>query len=188
MPTEALTLENQPSEAPAEPSFSLRQFFLDKLDREAVLVRKAIERLPEGHNDFKPHDRSMSLGYLASLVAGILGWVTLMVERDELDIDDSASEGFRTRAVSTKAELLSIIDTGLANARRSLTATNDQHLSTPWAFKMNGRIVQQQPRHIMISDAVFSHLAHHRGQLTIYLRLTEAKVPALYGPSADELY
>ena len=186
--SEALTLENQTSESLASPSFSLRQFFLDKLDREAVLVRKAIERLPEGHNDFKPHHRSMSLGYLASMVAGILGWITFMIERDELDIDDPANEGFRTRAVSTKAELLSIVDTGLANARRSLAATNDQHLFAPWAFKMNGRIVQQQPRHIMISDAVFSHLAHHRGQLTIYLRLTESKVPALYGPSADELY
>lgn len=188
MPLEALTLEKQSDVSPTTGSMSLRQFFLDKLDREAVLVRKAIERVPEGLDDFKPHERSMSLGYLAALVAGILGWITLMVERDELSLDDSASEGFRTKAVSTKAELLSIVDTGLASARKSLAATNDQHLLTPWAFKMNGRVVQQQPRHIMIADAVFSHLAHHRGQLTIYLRLTESKVPALYGPSADELF
>jgi uncharacterized damage-inducible protein DinB len=193
MPLETLSLENQPLqnqplESPFTESISLRQFFLDKLDREAVLVRKALDRIPEGLNDFKPHERSMELGYLAALVAGILGWVTLMVERDELNLDDPASEGFRTKALSTKAELFSALETGLFSARQSLAATTDQHLLTPWAFKMNGRVVQQQPRHIMIADAVFSHLAHHRGQLTIYLRLTESKVPALYGPSADEFF
>ena len=103
-------------------------------------------------------------------------------------VDDPASEGFRTKALSTKAELLSTLESGLASARLSLAATTDQHLLTPWAFKMNGRVVQPQPRYIMIADAVFSHLDHHRGQLTIYLRLTESKVPALYGPSADEFF
>jgi uncharacterized damage-inducible protein DinB len=188
MPLDTLTLENQTSDAPSTESMSLKQFFLDKLDREAVLVRKALDRIPEGHNDFKPHDRSMSLGYLAALVSGILGWIPLMIERDELNLDDPASEGFRTRAVATRAELLSTLDAGLGAARKSLAATTDQHLLTPWAFKMNGRVVQQQPRHIMIADAVFSHLAHHRGQLTVYLRLTESTVPALYGPSADEFF
>jgi uncharacterized damage-inducible protein DinB len=193
MPLETLSLENQPREnqpleSPSTESISLRQFFLDKLDREAVLVRKALDRIPEGLNDFKPHERSMELGYLAALVAGILGWVTLMVERDELNLDDPASEGFRTKALSTKAELFSTLEAGLFSARQSLEATTDLHLLTQWAFKMNGRVVQQQPRYIMIADAVFSHLAHHRGQLTIYLRLTESKVPALYGPSADEFF
>ncbi|MGD0892854.1 MAG: hypothetical protein ABR923_15100 [Terracidiphilus sp.] len=193
MPLETLTLENQPTKnhlpgSPFTESVSLRRFFLDKLDREAVLIRKALDRVPEGLNGFKPHERSMELGYLAALVAGIPGWVTLMVERDELNLDDPTSEGFRTKALSTKAELFSTLEAGLFSARHSLAATTDQHLLTPWAFKMNGRIVQQQPRYIMIADAVFSHLAHHRGQLTIYLRLTESKVPALYGPSADELF
>jgi uncharacterized damage-inducible protein DinB len=109
-----------------------------------------------------------------------------MIERDELNLDDSASEGFRTKTLTTKAELLPTLDAGLAKARQALNSTTDEHLLTPWSFKMNGRVVQQQPRHIMISDAVFSHLAHHRGQLTVYLRLCDSTVPALYGPSADE--
>ncbi|MGA2219005.1 MAG: DinB family protein [Terracidiphilus sp.] len=183
MPLEALTVDS-----PATESLSLRQFFLDKLDREAVLIRKALDRLPEGLNDFKPHQRSMSLGYLAALIAGILGWISLMIDRDELNLDDPASEGFRTKSLTTRTQLLTTLESGIASARRSLAATTDQHLLTLWAFKMNGRIVQQQPRHIMIADAVFSHLAHHRGQLTVYLRLTESKVPALYGPSAGELF
>lgn len=165
---------------------TLKEFFLAQLDREAALTRKAIARVPEGQNDFKPHERSMTLGYLAAMVAGMLGWIALMIDRDELDMDDRANEMLRTRPLSTSAELNSILDKAVGEARRALESTNDAHLLTPWAFKMGGQVIQQQPRYIMITDAVFSHLAHHRGQLTVYLRLNEAKVPALYGPSADE--
>ena len=180
-----------PVESPAIPAsaaetISLKQFFLDKLDRETLLVQKTLERVPEGRNDFKPHERSMSLGYLASLVAGILGWIPLMIDRNEFDLDSPAGEGFRTREMASRDDLLAHLDSSVTAARASLTATNDPHLLTPWAFKMGGRIVQQQPRTVMIADAVFSHLAHHRGQLTVYLRLADSTVPALYGPSADE--
>lgn len=167
-------------------TITLKQFFLDKLDREAVLVRKTLERVPEGRHDFKPHERSMALGYLASLVSGILGWIPLMIDRDELNLDDPANGGLRAQSQATVAEMLAKLDEGLEAARKSLTATTEQHLLKPWAFKMGGKTVQQQPRHIMIADAVFSHLAHHRGQLTVYLRLADSTVPALYGPSADE--
>jgi uncharacterized damage-inducible protein DinB len=178
-----------PAQAPASlhtDKLSLAQLFLDKLDREAILIRKTLERVPEGRNDFKPHERSMELGKLASLVAGMPGWIPMMIERDELNLDDPANEGFRTKPLANRAEMLAALDKGLAAARQSLAATTNEHLLTPWAFRMNGRIIQEQPRHIMISDAVFSHLAHHRGQLTVYLRLAESSVPALYGPSADE--
>jgi uncharacterized damage-inducible protein DinB len=163
----------------------LKEFFLAQLEREAVLTRKAIERVPEGRNDFKPHERSMPLGYLAGLVAGMLGWIAFMIERDELILDDPSSEGFRTRPLETRADLHRALDLALANARRALESTSDEHLLTPWAFKVGGHAIQQ-PRFQMIEEAVFSHLAHHRGQLTVYLRLSESTVPALYGPSADE--
>jgi uncharacterized damage-inducible protein DinB len=90
--------------------------------------------------------------------------------------------------VASTAELHAALEAQLAEASRALSSTTDEHLLTLWAFKMNGQIVQQQPRHIMISDAIFSHLAHHRGQLTVYLRLNQTAVPALYGPSADERF
>ena len=109
-----------------------------------------------------------------------------MIDRDELDLNDPANESFRTRPIALRADLLASLDKGVADARRALESTSDEHLLTPWAFKMGGYVVEQRPRYLMISDAVFSHLAHHRGQLTVYLRLHEAKVPALYGPSADE--
>jgi len=166
----------------------LKSYLLAQLDREAAQTRKTIERMPEGQNDFKPHERSMAFGYLASLVGSMLGWIALMIDRDELNLDDPSSEGFRTKAVETRAELLAQHDAAVVNARRALESTSDEHLQTPWAFKMNGQTIQQLPRYQMIADAVFSHLAHHRGQLTVYLRLNEARVPALYGPSADERF
>jgi uncharacterized damage-inducible protein DinB len=164
----------------------LKDYFLAQLEREAASTRKAIERVPEGHNSFKPHERSMEFGYLAALVAGMLGWIAFMIDRDELILDGADSEGFRTHPLDTKAELLASLDNAVANATRALQSTTDEHLATPWAFKIGARTVSEQPRSIMIADAVFSHLAHHRGQLTVYLRLLESKVPAIYGPSADE--
>jgi uncharacterized damage-inducible protein DinB len=164
----------------------LKDYFLAQLDREAASTRKAIERIPEGHSDFKPHPRSMEFGYLASVVASMIGWVALIIDRDELNLDGPEGAEFRTKPLATKSDLLASLDNAIANARRSLQSTTDDHLAKPWAFKMGGNPVSQNPRSIMIADAVFSHLAHHRGQLTVYLRLLEAKVPALFGPSADE--
>ena len=166
----------------------LKDYFLAQLDREAASTRKTIERVPDGHNDFKPHPRSMEFGYLASLVASMLGWIALIIDRDELNLDAPEGAEFRTKPLAGKAELLASLDTAVANARRAIQSTTDEHLANPWAFKMGGNPVSQNPRSIMIADAVFSHLAHHRGQLTVYLRLLEAKVPALFGPSADERF
>ena|ERR1700756_2906494 len=165
---------------------TLKDYFLAQLEREAASTRKAIDRFPEGHNNFKPHERSMEFGYLAALVASMPGWIAFMIDRDELNLDGADSEGFRTKAVATKGELLSSLDSAVANSKRALESTTDEHLTKPWAFKVGGKAAMEQPRSIMISDAVFSHLAHHRGQMTVYLRLLESKVPALYGPSADE--
>ena len=164
----------------------LKDYFLAQLDREAASTRKAIDRFPEGHSDFKPHPRSMEFGYLASVVASMIGWIALIVDRDELNLDSPEGTEFRTRPLSSKADLLASLDTATANARRALESTTDEHLAMPWAFKMGGNPISQNPRSIMIADAVFSHLAHHRGQFTVYLRLLDSKVPALFGPSADE--
>lgn len=164
----------------------LKSYLLAQLDREIALTRKALERVPEGHNDFKPHERSMPLGYLAALIAGMPGWIPLMVEQDEYDIQGPESQKFRPIAVSTRAELVARLDRAGAVARQALESTNEEQLLAPWSLKVKGNIVEQGPRHEMISGSVFSHLAHHRGQLTVYLRLNEAPVPALYGPSADE--
>ena len=166
----------------------LKNYLIDQLEREAASTRKAVARVPDGCNDFKPHEKSMPMGYLASLVASMLGWITLMIERDELNLDEASNNGFRPKVPEKSEQLAAMVDNAVAGARRSLEATTNEHLLTPWAFKMGGRTVSEEPRYIMIANAVFSHLAHHRGQLTVYLRLNDAKVPAIYGPSADEMF
>src|SRR5665213_2421426 len=159
----------------------LKEFFLAQLDREAASSRKAIERTPEGRNDWKPHEKSMPLGLLAALVATMPSWIAMMIDTDELNLDDPSNEKFRTKPVASKAELLKLLDEGVAKSRKSLQAATEEHLLKPWSFRMGGRTISEAPRHVMITDSVFSHLAHHRGQLTVYLRLNEASVPAIYG-------
>ena len=164
----------------------LKRFFLEQLEREAASSRKAVERTPEGQNGWKPHAKSMELGYLAALVATMPGWLWLMIERDELDLDSTEGGNFRTKAVETRAELLRLLEEGLEKSRKALANTTEEHLMKPWRLKMGNQVVGEGPRYTMIADGALSHMAHHRGQLTVYLRLNEVKVPAIYGPSADE--
>lgn len=164
----------------------LRDFFLAELEREAVSSRLALQRVPEGHNDWKPHPKSMPLGYLASLVATMPSWIVSMVKDDEFDMKGPAAAQFKPLEWRKREELVAALDAAVAQARDALRSTNDEHLLKPWRFLVGEHVVSESPRQLMIADSVFSHLAHHRGQLTVYLRLNESSVPALYGPSADE--
>jgi len=164
----------------------LTEFFLAQLEREAASSRLALARVPEGHNGWKPHDKSMPLGYLASLVATMPSWIISMVKQDAFDLRSPEAAKYTPAEWKTRAELLAAHDTAVAGARQALENTNDQHLLTPWKLLAGGHTMSENPRYIMIAESVFSHLAHHRGQLTVYLRLNEAPVPAIYGPSADE--
>jgi uncharacterized damage-inducible protein DinB len=166
----------------------LKQLFLEQLEREAASSRKVIERVPEGQNGWKPHERSMEMGYLAALVATMPGWPALMIDRDELNLADPANEIMRVKAVETRAELLSLLDEALAKSRKSLEGTTEEHLLKPWRLRINEKVASEGPRYMMIAESALTHMAHHRGQLTVYLRLNDAKVPAVYGPSADERF
>jgi uncharacterized damage-inducible protein DinB len=166
-------------------TMKMTELFLADLEREASSTRRTLERVPEGRNDWKPHEKSMPLGYLAALVASMPAWIDMMVNQDQFDMTQSESE-FKPKTFRTNAELLAALDEAVIRARSALQNTTDEHLLTPWKFVVGGHVASANPRHVMIRDAVFSHLAHHRGQLTVYLRLNEAAVPAIYGPSADE--
>ncbi|MGA8274296.1 MAG: DinB family protein [Candidatus Sulfotelmatobacter sp.] len=160
--------------------------FRSELEREAAGTRHVLGRVPEGCNDWKPHEKSMPLGYLATLVATMPSWVAMMVEQDELDMNPPGGSRYKPEDLRTGRELLDAFDRHVAKACEALAKTTDDHLLTPWRLLVAGHVVNEQPRHVMLRDAVFNHLAHHRGQLTVYLRLNGAPVPALYGPSADE--
>jgi len=169
-----------------EANMKLTELLLSQLEREAALTRLALERVPEDHNDWKPHDKSMPLGYLASLVATMLSWIEMMVTLDEFDLKSPAAAKFKPLEWKKRTELITALNSGTEEARKVLRSTTDEHLLKSWKLRIGEHVASESPRHIMIADSVFSHLAHHRGQLTVYLRLNEASVPALYGPSADE--
>jgi uncharacterized damage-inducible protein DinB len=164
----------------------LTELFLAELEREAKPTRRVLENVPDHHEAWKPHPKSMPLGYLSTLVATMPAWVVMTVNRDELDISAPESAPFRPAIVGTARELVETLDASVAKAREALLGTTDEHLMKNWKFIVKGHVVSDLPRHIVLRDTVFNHLAHHRGQLSVYLRLNDAKVPSIYGPTADE--
>ena len=164
----------------------LTELFIADIDREAPLTRRALEVVPEGRPDWKPHQKSMPLGYLASLIAMMPSWLTMEVEQEEFDLKPpSGGPSKFGQKLTTRAELVKAMDEGFAGARKALQQTTDEHLMKPWRLKFAGKVVIEAPRHVMLRDSLM-HLAHHRGQLTVYLRLNDVAVPAIYGPSADD--
>jgi uncharacterized damage-inducible protein DinB len=168
-----------------EASVKLTELLLDELENEARLSRRALERVPEGQHGWKPHEKSMIFGYLADMVASVPAWVAMIVTRDELDVNPPAGSQMKREPLNTSSEYLGALDKSMAGARDALQNTTDEHLMTPWRLLAAGKIVSESSRFRMIRDTI-NHWVHHRGQMTVYLRLMGAKVPALYGPSADD--
>jgi uncharacterized damage-inducible protein DinB len=163
---------------------NLTELFLAELEREAARTRPVLERVPHGRDEWAPHPKSMPLGRLAGLVASMPSWVSMIIDQEELDLTPPPGQG-QYQQPST-AQLASALDGHVAKARLALTRTTDDFLfTTNWRLLAGGRVVMDLPRHIVLRDT-FNHLAHHRGQLTVYLRLTDSPVPAIYGPSADD--
>lgn len=159
----------------------LTEAFIAQLERETTNTRRALESVPEGKDGWKPHPKSMPLGYLSVLIATMPSWIASMVDLDFLDL----AEGSAPKPPSNNQELVELFDRSMADGRRALSRTTEEHLMKPWQLRVAGKVVDEKPRHAMIADTI-SHLAHHRGQLTVYLRLNDIAVPSIYGPTADE--
>jgi uncharacterized damage-inducible protein DinB len=164
---------------------TMTEWLLAELESEAAKTRRVLAEVPEGKRDWTPHDRSMPFGYLTDLVANILSWVGLAITLDELDIAPKSGPSYRPAAAQTAADAIAALDKAVAQAREALQKTTDAHLATPWRLLAGGTVALEQPRSEVIRDT-FLHSAHHRGQMTVYLRLLGAKVPSTYGPSADD--
>jgi uncharacterized damage-inducible protein DinB len=163
----------------------MTEWFLSELEEEAAKSRRVLEQVPSGKRDWKPHERSMEFGYLSELVANIPSWVGLAITQDELDVAPKDGSQYQPAPLNTSAELVAALDKAVAQAREALQKTTDAHLETPWRLLAGGQLAFEQPRHQVIRDT-FLHSAHHRGQMTVYLRLLGSKVPAVYGPTADD--
>jgi uncharacterized damage-inducible protein DinB len=162
----------------------LTELFLAELEREAPRTRGALENVPSGRDDWAPHPKSMPLGRLAGLVAAMPSWISLIIDQDELNLTPPEGQGtFQQPAIDT---LAAVHDKHVQKGRESLSKTTDEYLmTTNWKLLAGGKVVMDQPRHVVLRDTM-NHLAHHRGQLTVYLRLAGSTVPAIYGPSADD--
>ena len=162
----------------------LTDLLLAELDREAARTRGALANVPKGRDDWKPHQKSMPLARLAGLVASMPSWIPLIINQPELDLTPPPGQGQYQQPSIEK--LVDVHDEHVKKAREALEKTTDEYLmTTSWRLKAGGKVVMDQPRHIVLRDTL-NHLAHHRGQLTVYLRLTDQLVPAIYGPSADD--
>ena len=162
----------------------LTELFLAELEREAPRTRRALEQVPLDRDDWSPHPKSMPLGRLAGLVASMPSWINLIIEQDELNLTPPPGQGTYQQPATNS--LVAVHDANVQKGREVLARTTDEFLmTTNWRLLAGGKVVLDQPRHVVLRDTI-NHLAHHRGQLTVYLRLTGHVVPAIYGPSADD--
>ena len=164
---------------------NLTEYLRAELDREIDRSRRALEQSPAGKYDWKPHEKSMIFGYLANMVATIPTWVAMQINQDELDVAPASGSAMEQKRLDSSSELLAALEESAAGARAAYEKTNDEHLKTSWRLLARGQVVMEAPRFEMIQDTI-NHWTHHRGQMTVYLRLMGAKVPSIYGPSADD--
>jgi uncharacterized damage-inducible protein DinB len=164
----------------------ITELLITELDHEAIGSRKALEHVPEGKNDWKPHEKSMPPGRLATIVATTPAWIEIVVNMDEVDINPPGGPKFAPQAWNTRQDLAQQFEASLKKGKEILEKTTDGHLlNTRWRMLSAGKLMEQS-RYEAIREGVINQMAHHRGQLTVYLRLNGETVPAIYGPSADE--
>jgi uncharacterized damage-inducible protein DinB len=153
---------------------------LPEFDLEMASTRRAIARVPSEKGDWKPHPKSFSLAHLTQLIATMPGWIANMATETELDL--AKAPGYSNQTTET---LLATFDKLVAGARAALARSSDTDLQVPWSLKHGDRVLFTLPRGDTIRQTI-NHLIHHRGQLTVYLRLIDVPVPSMYGPTADE--
>ena len=161
----------------------IAQTLLPEFDHEMQSTRKLLECVPDGKFGFKPHEKSMTLGHLASHVAQIPEYITSTIKLERMDFDGSE----KPFEAATRQELLEAFDARAAAARQALAGVSDEDLSKIWTLTFKGQQIFSLPRAAVLRSMCLNHLYHHRGQLGVYLRLNNVAFPGMYGPSADEM-
>ena len=165
---------------------TIGQSMLMEFDEEMKNTRKVLERVDDKQWDWKPHAKSGSVGWLASHVATMPGWITMTLQTQELDYAPVGGPSFEPPKIENRQQLLAELDKGVAEARESLAKVSDEEILKDWTLLAGGHKIFTMPRVACIRGMVLNHIIHHRAQLTVYYRLLGIPVPGLYGPSADE--
>jgi uncharacterized damage-inducible protein DinB len=159
---------------------SIAKSILPEFELEMKTTRRLLERVPSDKGQWKPHPKSFSLGHLAQLVSWMPGWVTKAARGEDIDLAHGG--GYTYEKTDT---LLDGFDQNVREAQEELGSVSDADLQRPWSLKMGDRVLFTLPRVVVIRQNI-NHLIHHRGQLTVYLRLVDVPIPSIYGPTADE--
>jgi uncharacterized damage-inducible protein DinB len=159
---------------------SISETLLPEFDQEMATTRRVLERVPTDKGKWKPHEKSFSLGHLAQLVSWMPGWLASQIRDTELDL-----KGRPGYSYETTDRLLADFDNNVRDARAAIASAKDKDFDVPWSLKVGGRVAFTQARREVVRGTI-NHLIHHRGQLTVYLRLVDVPVPMIYGPTADE--
>ena len=165
---------------------SIAQSLLPEFDHEMATTRKLLERVPDDKSAWKPHEKSFSMGNLAQHIGELVGWTTMTMSTTELDMAPPGGESYKTPAFTSTAALLARFDQNVAEARAAIANASDADYMVGWSLKMGGQNLFTIPRIGCVRTWVLNHVVHHRGQLSVYLRLNDIPVPSIYGPSADE--
>lgn len=161
----------------------MNRALIAELQMESASSRKMLERVPTDRNDWAPHEKSMKLGRLSTHVAELPGWVAFTIQADELDF---LNMDYKPVTNPTSEELVALHDLNVKNAIEALEGASNEDLEKPWTLRRGEHIIFTMPKKVVIRSMAFNHMVHHRGQLSVYLRLLDVPVPGMYGPSFDE--
>ena len=162
------------------------EMIMPEFEHEMANTRRTLERVPEEKFEWKPHEKSSSLGGLATHLANIPSWTTNTFDKDELDIAPPGAPPFRLEQAKSTADLLAAFDKNVADARTTLAGAGDELWFGNWSLLNGGKTIMTMPRAAVMRGFVLSHLIHHRAQLGVYLRLLDVPVPAIYGPAGQK--
>jgi uncharacterized damage-inducible protein DinB len=167
---------------------SLSQSLLPEFDNEMSNTRRLLERVPEDRMAWQPHAKSMSLARLATHLAELPGWGANVLRQEDLDLARARDAGYKPATVTARADILELFDTNVRDIRALIEEADDAALTAPWALRRGDMVLFKQPRIAALRNMLLSHMIHHRGQLTVYLRLNDVPLPPIYGPTADEAF